>query len=186
MLQIYTGDGKGKTTAVFGLAMRSAGHGYKVRIIQFMKGSTYSGELLSAAKLGIEVYQFGRTCPYAAMIKGGFMNCQRCGECWIGGQEITDIDRKIIDMAWIFTRDTVDAGQHDLVILDEILNALRRNLLTLDALILWLQGIPKDTEIVLTGRNAPLELIEMADLVSEVKKIKHPYPEVKARRGIEY
>jgi len=186
LLQIYTGDGKGKTTAVFGLAMRAAGHGYKVMIIQFMKGSTYSGELLSAAKLGIEVYQFGKTCPYAALIKGGFMNCQKCGECSIGGKEVTDLDLEIFDMAWIFTQDTVNKGQYHLVILDEILNAVRKNLITLDVLLSWLQGVSKDNEIVLTGRTAPLELIEMADLVSEVKKIKHPYPEVKARRGIEY
>ncbi|CFX97861.1 Adenosylcobalamin biosynthesis, ATP:cob(I)alamin adenosyltransferase CobA/CobO/ButR [Syntrophomonas zehnderi OL-4] len=187
MIQIYTGDGKGKTTAAFGLAMRAAGHGFKVRVIQFLKGSTYSGELAAADRLGIEVYQFGRTCPHAAVIKTGFMNCQRCGQCWVGLHEISDLDRHKTQMAWDLARDTVRAGQCDLLILDEILNAVKKDLVSLSDLSTWLSGIPPRPEVVLTGRNAPPELIEIADLVSEVKKIKHPYQaDIKARRGIEY
>ncbi len=187
MIQIYTGDGKGKTTAAFGLAMRAAGHGFKVRVIQFLKGSTYSGELASAAKLDIEVYQFGRTCPHAAVIKSGFMNCQECGECWIGRKEISDLDHKKTQMAWDLARETVQVGQVDLLILDEMLNAVNKNIVPLNELLYWLADLPPAMEVVLTGRKAAPELIEIADLVSEIKKIKHPYSEkCKARRGIEY
>ncbi|OEF97987.1 cob(I)yrinic acid a,c-diamide adenosyltransferase [Desulfuribacillus alkaliarsenatis] len=187
MIQIYTGDGKGKTTASLGLAMRAAGHKVKVRIIQFMKGSTYTGELSSAEKLGIEVYQFGRTCPHAAVIKSGFMNCQKCGQCWIGLKNITDIDRQKVQMAWKLAKDTVASKEYGLVILDELLNAFKYDLVTAEEVVTWLKGIPEDIEVVMTGRNAPQELIEVAHLVSEVKMIKHPYQiGVEARRGIEY
>ena len=187
MIQIYTGDGKGKTTAAFGLAMRSAGHGFKVRVIQFLKGSTYSGELASALKLGIEVYQFGRTCLHAAVIKSGFMTCQECGQCWIGLNEISELDIQKTQMAWDLARETVRTGQYDLLILDEILNAVKKNLVLLDELLVWLAQLPPDIEVILTGRNAAPELIEIADLVSEIRKVKHPYSEnCKARRGIEY
>jgi cob(I)alamin adenosyltransferase len=187
LIQIYTGDGKGKTTAAFGLAMRAVGHGFKVRVIQFLKGSTYSGELASAAKLGIEVFQFGRTCPHAAVIKSGFMTCLECGECWIGLKEITALDIQKTKIAWDLARDTVIQGQHDLLILDEILNAVNKGLVPLAELIDWLQTLPPSIEVVLTGRRAAPELVEIADLVSEMKKIKHPYSEhCKARRGIEY
>ncbi|KUO49759.1 MAG: hypothetical protein APF76_00495 [Desulfitibacter sp. BRH_c19] len=187
MIQIYTGNGKGKTTASLGLAMRAAGHGFKVRIIQFMKGSTYSGELNSAEKLGIEVFQFGRTCPHAAVIKSGFMKCLSCGGCWIGLKEVTDIDIKKIDMAWQLAKDTVTEGKHDLLILDEILNGFKKDLVNLDDVVQWLKQVPEDIEIVLTGRNAPPELIELAHLVSEVREIKHPYKQgIESRRGIEY
>jgi len=187
LIQIYTGDGKGKTTAAFGLAMRAAGHGFKVRVIQFLKGSTYSGELASAAKLNIEVYQFGRTCPHAAVIKSGFMSCLECGECWIGRKEISDLDLKKTQMAWELACETVRDGQCDLLILDEILNAVNKNIVLLNELLIWLADIPPGIELVLTGRKAAPELIEIADLVSEIKKIKHPYSEkCKARRGIEY
>lgn len=187
MIQIYTGDGKGKTTAAFGLAMRASGHGFKVRVIQFLKGSTYSGELSSAAKLGIEVFQFGRTCPHAAVIKSGFMTCLECGECWIGLKEITDLDIQKTQMAWDLARDTISQGQHDLLLLDEILNAVNKGLVPLSELMACLQTLPPDIEVVLTGRNAAPELIETADLVTEMRKIKHPYSEnCKARRGIEY
>jgi cob(I)alamin adenosyltransferase len=186
MIQIYTGDGKGKSTAALGLAIRAAGHGFKVRIIQFLKGSTYSGELVSLAKLGIEIYQFGRTCPHAAVIKSGFMECQQCGQCWINLENITELDRQKVRMAWDLARDSIHR-QYDLLILDEILNAVNKGLIPLAEVREWLEGLPEQVEVVLTGRNAPPELIEKADLVSEVKKIKHPFDAgTSARRGIEY
>lgn len=187
MIQIYMGDGKGKTTAAFGLAMRSAGHGFKVRVIQFLKGSTYSGELASALKLGIEVYQFGRTCPHAAVIKSGFMRCQECGQCFIGLEVIDEMDIKKTRMAWDFAVETAQSGQYDLLILDEVLNAINKNLLSVNEVLSWLNQLPPAIEVVLTGRSAAPELIAKADLVSEIRKIKHPYSEnCKARRGIEY
>lgn len=187
MIQIYTGNGKGKTTAAFGLAMRAAGHGFRVRIIQFMKGSTYSGELNSALKLGIEVFQFGRTCPHAAVIKSGFMKCQACGQCWIGLKNITELDRQKIQMAWQLAQDTAAGGDIDILILDEIMNTFHKGLLTVAEVAAWLEGMPGEMEIVLTGRKAPAELTALAHLVSEIKEIKHPYQQgIKSRRGIEY
>lgn len=184
MIQIYTGDGKGKTTAAMGLAIRAAGHGFKVRIIQFLKGSTYSGELLSLQKLGIEIYQFGRTCPHAAVIKSGFMQCQSCGQCWINLQEINDLDILKINMAWQLARDT---KEYQVLVLDEILNAVKKELIPIIDLVTWLKQLPDDMEVILTGRYAPQELINIADLVTEAKKIKHPFDKgIKSRRGIEY
>lgn len=186
MIQLYTGNGKGKTTAALGLAVRSAGHGFQVRIIQFMKGSTYSGELISLAKLGIEVYQFGRTCPHAAVIKSGFMECQKCNECWIGQTEIRDLDRHKIRLAWQLARDTLHQD-YQLLILDEIMNAVRHHLVPLQEVLAFIQDVPEGMELVLTGRDAPRELIDQADLVSEIRNIKHPHDAgVDSRRGIEY
>jgi cob(I)alamin adenosyltransferase len=186
MIQIYTGNGKGKTTAAMGLAIRSAGHGYRVRIIQFLKGSTYSGELVSLQKLGIELYQFGRTCPHAAVIKSGFMNCQSCGQCWINLKDINEMDILKIEMAWQLTKDTIHEN-YRILILDEILNAVKKKLIPLKDLSSWLKELPDDIEVILTGRDAPDELIDIADLVSEVRKIKHPFDKgIKSRRGIEY
>ncbi len=160
MIQVYTGDGKGKTTAAFGLAMRAAGHGYRVRIIQFLKGSTYSGELVAAEKLGIEVFQFGRTCPHAAVIKSGFMKCQKCGQCLVGFNDINDWDRQKVGMAWKLAQDTVIAGKHDILVLDEIMEALNIKLIALTDLLAWLRLVPKKMEIILTGRNAPPNLLK--------------------------
>jgi len=186
LIQIYTGDGKGKSTASMGLAVRAAGHGFKVRIIQFLKGSTYSGELLSMQKLGIEIYQFGRTCPHAAVIRSGFMECQSCNQCWINLKDITELDILKIKMAWQLAQDTV-RDKYQLLILDEILNAVKKDLVSLKDLSAWLQDLPDDIEVVLTGRDAPADLINIADLVTEVRKIKHPFDKgIKSRRGIEY
>lgn len=186
MIQVYTGDGKGKTTAALGLAIRAAGHEFKVRIIQFMKGSTYSGELLSLAKLGVEVYQFGRTCPHAAVIKNGFMGCQKCNECWIGKKDINDLDRQKIRIAWELARDTL-GKDYKLLILDELCNAIKYGLIPLQEVLDFTQDLPEGMEVVITGRDAPLALIEKAHLVSEIKKVKHPFDAgIDSRRGIEY
>lgn len=187
LLQIYYGDGKGKTTAALGLAMRAAGHGFKVRIIQFMKGNSYSGELVSASKLGIEIFQFGRPCPHADMIKSGARQCDDCGQCWISRENISELDQKTTAMAWQLARNSVSEGRIDVLILDEILHVLELKLIATDELMILLRQVPAIMEIILTGRNVPLELVAMADLVSEVRKIKHPYDlDIKARRGIEY
>ncbi len=186
MIQIYTGNGKGKTTAALGLAIRAFGQGMRVRIIQFMKGNSFTGELASLAKLGIEVYQFGRPCPFADQVKSGQMGCQGCDKCWIDPHEIEENDRLIIDQAWQLARDSIRAGL-DMLILDEFINAFDAGLLPSSEVINWLSVLPGEIELVMTGRNAPPELIEIADLVSEIKLIKHPYQRgISARRGIEY
>lgn len=187
LLQIYYGDGKGKTTAALGLAMRAAGHGCKVRIIQFMKGNNYSGELVAASKLGIELFQFGRACPHAESIKSGAMLCDNCGQCWINHGDISELDQKMSAMGWKLAQESLEEGQIDILILDEILHILELELIAKDKLLAWLQEVPARMEIILTGRDVPPELVAMADLVSEVRKIKHPFDmDIKARRGIEY
>ncbi|MBZ4688199.1 MAG: Cob(I)alamin adenosyltransferase [Clostridiales bacterium] len=189
MIQIYTGDGKGKTTAAMGLSLRAVGHGFNVCVIQFLKGSTYSGELYSSQLLRgkMEIYQFGKTCPHAAMIKSGFMKCQKCGSCFIGRKEITGLDRKKIEMAWDFAKKVLKERKYKIVILDEIMSALNRQLIDLDELLQVLDSIPDDIEVVMTGRNAPDKLKDKAHYVTEMKMEKHPFKQgIEARRGIEY
>ena len=187
MLQVYTGEGKGKSTAAFGLAMRAAGHGCRVRIIQFLKGNTFAGELRSAKKLGIEVFSFGRSCPHATLIKGGFMECDECAECWVSPEGLTENDRKKATMAWQLTQNTVREGSIHLLILDEVFAALELELLPYEDFLKWLENASRSMEIVLTGRNAPPEVIAIAHLVSRIEKVKHPFDiNGHPRRGIEY
>jgi cob(I)alamin adenosyltransferase len=187
VLQIYTGEGKGKSTAAFGLAMRAAGHGCRIRVIQFLKGNSFAGELRSAKKLGIEVFSFGRSCPHATLINGGFMECDECAECWVNPEKLTDSDRKKASMAWQLAQNTVREGSIDILILDEVFAALELGLLPFEDFLKWLGNASSGMEIVLTGRNAPPEVIAMAHLVSRIEKIKHPFDiNGHPRRGIEY
>lgn len=187
MIQVYTGDGKGKTTAAFGLAMRAAGHGMKVRVIQFMKGNTYTGELASAVRLGIEVFQFGRTCPHAAVIKSGLMSCQQCKQCFIGLGEATELDQMKARLAWDLAISSAGQADLDILILDEIMAALRHGLLDLAELLSFMERFPDGRELVLTGRRAPEEVLRRAGLVTEMTMRCHPYSDnCGARRGIEY
>jgi len=187
VLQVYTGEGKGKSTAAFGLAMRAAGHGCRVRIIQFLKGNTFAGELRSAKKLGIEVFSFGRSCPHATLIKGGFMECDECAECWVSPEGLTENDRKKATMAWQLTQNTVREGSIHLLILDEVFAALELELLPYEDFLKWLENASRSMEIVLTGRNALPEVIAIAHLVSRIEKVKHPFDiNGHPRRGIEY
>jgi len=169
-LQVYTGDGKGKTTAAFGLALRAAGHGLKVWIGQFMKGSPY-GEIEGAAALGglVEIEQFGS------------------GACvpWRAEPEPDDVARAAAGLARCI--EVMRSGRHAIAILDEVTAAVHFRLLTLDALLDALDGRPPGMELVCTGRWAPPELIERADLVTEMREVKHPYASCRlaARDGIE-
>lgn len=169
LTQVYTGDGKGKTTAALGLALRASGHGLRVLIIQFMKGWPNYGELRAVKHLpGVELRQFGRA---------------------------EFVDRNNPDPADIrMAHDALRAGAEamardecDILILDEINVALDFGLITLDEVMRLLDAKPPTMELVLTGRNAHPEIIRRADLVTEMLDIKHPFAEgVQARRGIEY
>jgi len=187
VIHVYTGTGKGKTTAAFGLAMRAAGQGLPVRVIQFMKGNYFTGELASAARLGIEVFQCGEKCPRATEIKNGLSRCDGCGNCWIKKRGVTVLDRENFTRAWQLARDTVTRGRHEMLILDEIINGISYGLIDQGELLSWLDNLSPEPEIVLTGREAPRKLQEKADLVSEINKLKHYFDGgIKARRGIEY
>lgn len=187
MLQVYTGEGKGKSTAAFGSAMRAAGQGLRVRIIQFVKGSTFAGELVSAEKLGIEVFSFGRSCPYAGLIKTGSKECDECARCCLTPEVITEEDKKMASLAWQLAQESVLEGNLHLLILDEAFLAMELKLLPLAEVLLWLEKAALEMEIILTGRNAPPEIIAQAHLVSRIYKVKHPFDtDMHPRRGIEY
>ncbi len=166
-IHVYTGNGKGKTTAAFGLAMRARGRGKKVCIIQFMKPDKGYGEQVSARKLGIEVYPFGRD---------KFINKKNPAK--------EDIERA--KNALKFARQKF-GEDYDLIVLDEINVALDYNLISLNEVLKLIDSLPERTELVLTGRYAKKEIIEKADLVTEMKEVKHYYTRgVIAREGIEY
>lgn len=169
LVQVYTGEAKGKSTAAFGLALRAAGHGLKVLIIQFMKTPDY-GEHRSFQRLTpeIEVKTFGRK---------GFIHR--------GGARPEDYEQAALALAC--AREAMLSGTVDILILDEINNALFFGLLKEDEVLDFLQERPPEVEVVLTGRNAPAGIIAAADLVTEMHQIKHPYEKgIKARKGIEY
>ncbi|TDX52988.1 cob(I)yrinic acid a,c-diamide adenosyltransferase [Orenia marismortui] len=190
LVQVYTGNGKGKTTAALGLGLRAAGHGLEVEMIQYMKGSTYSGELFSTEQLSnFNIRQFGKGCPYAAGIRQGLMKCTACGDCFFKGEEDKDkkVHLKFVEWAYQYTKQVLGAGKKDLVILDEVNNALRYDLLKVEEILDLIKLKSDKTELVLTGRGMPEEILERADLVTEMKAIKHPYEQgIKSRWGIEY
>ncbi len=166
MIHVYTGNGKGKTTAAFGLAMRAAGHGKKVAIVQFMKGVEY-GEVRSAKKLGIEVYQFGR-------------------KEFVDPKAPTELDFKLAKEA-LKKAEELLKGDYDLVILDEVNVTVFFKLLKPEEVLKVLRERNERTEVVLTGRYAPPEFLEIADLVTEMREIKHYYRKgILAREGVEY
>lgn len=165
---VHTGDGKGKTTAAIGTAFRAAGVGFRVKMIQFIKGSWEYGELRSAEKLdNFEIVPMGE------------------GFTW----ETKDRERdtEIAHRAWEACREAIEKNEHDLLIFDEINNAIAYGYLEVDVVIEALKKKPKDMHIILTGRDAAPELIDAADLVTEMRKIKHPFDKgIYAQRGIEY
>jgi len=184
LVQIYTGHGKGKTTAAFGLALRAIGQGYKVIIIQFMKNGGYSGEYIAMENHfpDIEITQFGKTVPNADLIKAGKVDYVS-----IDSFKPSVLDKPKAKNGMAFAEMTISSGKYDLVILDEIMNALRLDLVTVDEVIRLVKEKPPHTEIVMTGRTAPIRLVEMADLVTEMKEIKHPFQAgFAARRGIDF
>jgi len=167
-IQLYTGNGKGKTTAALGQALRAAGAGMKTFIAQFVKGMPYGElEVIQNYLPGIVVKQYGRGC---FIINGPTEEDIRAAQA--GLFEVSSI---------------IADGAYDLIVLDEICIALHFNLLSLEYLLSVLRSKPAGTEIILTGRYAPAELIELADLVTEMKEVKHYYQSgVEARKGIEY
>ena len=169
LIQVYTGDGKGKTTCALGLALRAVGQGFKAYIVHFMKGRD-TGEARAAARLApdLTLRYFGRP---------GLVNLKA------PAREDLDLVRE----AWNLAREIIASGDYDLVVLDEINLALAYGLIPLQEALEVLRRRPAWVEVVLTGRQAPPELVELADLVTEMRGIKHYFTAgVKARRGIEW
>ncbi|RLI18815.1 cob(I)yrinic acid a,c-diamide adenosyltransferase [Candidatus Bathyarchaeota archaeon] len=169
LVQVYTGNGKGKTTAAFGLALRAIGRGLKVYVIQFIKGGFDYGELYIADKLpNLKLKAFGR---------GKFVT----------EKPAEKEDVKLAEEALALAEKVIKSGEYDIVILDEVNVALDLKLIKTEKVVELMKSKPRHVELVLTGRYAPAEIVEIADLVTEMKEIKHPFSKgQQARKGIEY
>ena len=168
-VQVYTGDGKGKTTASLGLALRAVGRDLKVCMIQFIKGGGQYGEHLAAEKLAplLTIYQTGR-------------------DGWIHKGKLDPEDVRIARETLELASAALTGGEYDLVILDEINGAVWFGLLDVADILQLIELKPATVELVLTGRSADSQVIEAADLVTEMREIKHYYQQgVPARVGIE-
>jgi cob(I)alamin adenosyltransferase len=167
-IHVYTGNGKGKTTAAIGLGIRATGEGLKVIMIQFMKGRRYSEiDVLQHSK-NFTVVQFGR-------------------DEFVSKEKPDQIDIDLAQKGLLYAKDVVQNGLYDLVILDEINVAVDFHLISLEDLITLIAMKPETVELVLTGRYASPEIIKHADIVSEILEIKHPYQTgVQSRKGIDW
>ncbi len=169
MIHVYTGDGKGKTTSSLGLGLRAAGHGFKVYMIQFMKGQINYGELESTKLIpNFEIRQFGRPD-------------------FVDKNNPEEIDIQLAKEGLAHAKEVVATNEVDMLILDEVNVAVEWGLFSYREILELIKNKPEKMELVLTGRHAPREFNELADTVTEMKEIKHPYMEgVTARKGIEY
>ena len=169
LIQVYTGNGKGKTTAALGLALRAAGHRFKVLIIQFLKGGICYGELKSARKLS----------PYLTILPMG-------RECFVNKKCPHPTDQRWARKGWTLAQEAVQSQRYQLVILDEINVAVEYGMVPVKELLALMKSKPQNVELVLTGRWARPEVLRRADLVTEMKEKKHYYKKgVDSRVGIE-
>lgn len=169
---VFTGKGKGKTTAALGIVLRAVGHGHKVGMIQFIKGEWFYGELASSKRLEPE---------FEMIVAGkGFVGI-------IDDDHPIEDHRSAAQKAISLAKEKISSGNYNIVILDEINYALNMNLIILKDVIDIINSRPKKTTLVLTGNYAVREVLELADLVTEMKEIKHPYCRgIKAKKGIDY
>jgi cob(I)alamin adenosyltransferase len=168
---VFTGNGKGKTSAAMGVALRAVGQGFKVLMIQFIKGSWHYGELDSAAMLGgaFEIRPMGR----------GFVK--------VGAGPPDPADVRAAEEAWNAAVEAIQSDRYDLVILDELNYAVHYGMLPIERVVADLARRPRRLHVIATGRNAHPQLLEAAALVTEMKEIKHPFHQgILAQRGIDY
>ena len=171
---INTGNGKGKTTAAMGMGLRAAGNRLRVLALQFIKGTWKTGEVEAVKQLApyFELVQMGR----------GF-TIERLRDRRISDEE----HRRAAQEAFAWVSERIASGEYQVVILDEILGSIRAGLVSLEQVLELVASKPPDMHLVLTGRGAPQELIDVADLVTEMQPIKHPYQEgIMAQRGVEF
>jgi cob(I)alamin adenosyltransferase len=169
LIQVYTGDGKGKTTAAFGLALRAAGKGLKVFIVQFLKGRPY-GELESVKKLA----------PMITVVQSGLDSFVKKGEP-------SEEDMRLAHEGLALAREAILSGKYDIVVLDEVNVAVELGVLTVDEVVPLLDAKPAGVELVLTGRFAPDQFCERADLITDMRCVRHCYDKgVPMREGIEF
>ena len=167
---VFTGQGKGKTTAALGMAIRALGHGENVAIVQFIKGGWEPGE-----SKAFEIY--GEQIKWHAL-----------GEGFTWETQDRQRDKELANLAWKKSLEYLSSSKYKLVILDEINIAIKLGYLSVNEVIQGIKGRPNLTHVVLTGRGAKNELIEIADLVTEMTLIKHPFKEqgIKAQKGVEF
>jgi cob(I)alamin adenosyltransferase len=167
---IFTGDGKGKTTAALGMVLRAVGHGQRVMVVQFLKSNKASGERHACALL-----------PQVEWVQMG------CGFVPMPEHPDYPRHRAAAQAALEFARTTVAAGQHDLIVLDEICGAIAHGLIDVEAVTGMLDEAGRSACVVLTGRGAPARLIEKADTVTDMRVIKHGYADgIAAQKGVEF
>jgi cob(I)alamin adenosyltransferase len=167
LLLVNTGNGKGKSTAAFGVALRAVGQGLNVSIVQFIKGKWKTGELQAAERLGLELLPMGK------------------GFTW--ESKNLEEDKALMRQAWSVASEKILSGSYDLIILDEINYVLGYGYIPVDEVIRTLQTRPPHVHVVLTGRNAPDEVVSIADCVTEMREIKHPYRNgIPAQKGIDF
>lgn len=172
LIQVYTGDGKGKTTAALGQGFRAVGRGFKVIMVQFLKGQD-TGELISVEKLypDFRIMRFDQSKKFF----------------WTMSDEEKEELKGRIHEAFQFVHDTIRNYDCDILILDEIMGVIGNKLVSTEKIIKILKEKPETMEIILTGRNTPKEIMDIADLVTEMKMVKHPFQKgINARKGIEY
>ncbi|MDO8735811.1 MAG: cob(I)yrinic acid a,c-diamide adenosyltransferase [Thermoleophilia bacterium] len=173
LVHLYTGNGKGKTTAALGLALRALGRDRKVVIIQFLKRTTVmTGEMVFAEKMGgpLKIRQFGAS-RFATREE----------------QKSVEESGQTVERGWEFAREMASSAENDLVVLDEITHVVKNGQIALKDLISLVKDKARSVELVLTGRYAPPELQEVCDYVTEMREIKHPYHNgVRAREGTEF
>lgn len=172
LLIVYTGGGKGKTTAALGMALRAVGHGKKVCMVQFIKGSWHYGEIDSAPRLA----------PEFEMVQAG--------KGFVGIIDDTSPRKDHEEAARAALSDAagrISSGKYDIVMLDEVNYAVDLGLVEVTGVLEAVRARPRNTDVVLTGNNVRPEIVEAADLVTEMKEIKHPFRSgIKAKRGVDF
>jgi len=170
LIIVNTGDGKGKTTAALGVCFRAAGNKMKVLMVQFIKGNWKYGELDAAKKMD------------------GFFEIEQKGEGFTWDTKNPERDKELCELAWKRGYEAIISGDYDVVVFDEINYVIDYDYLDPDKVVEGLKQKPEMVHVILTGRNAHPKIVEIADLVTEMKEIKHPYKDqgVIAQRGIEF
>ena len=165
---IHTGDGKGKTTAALGTVFRALGHGQKVCMVQFIKGQGKYGERIFAEKLDN-------------------LDWHICGKGFVFNKEQIDEDKKVAEEGFKLAAEIIASDRYDLVVLDELTYLPTLGFLPVEVIVATLKAKPKRLSIIITGRNAPSELVELADTVSAISVVKHAYQQgMKAQKGVEF
>ena len=169
LIMVNTGNGKGKTTAALGTALRAVGCEFKVFMVQFIKGSWDYGELRVIDRLA------------------PFFDLKQMGEGFTWETKDPKRDAEVANKAWDFCKDLIARNEHDLLIFDEINNVMDYGYLDVDDVVNTLKKKPEELHIILTGRDAPQAIIDIANMVTEMREVKHPFQEgIYAQKGIEF